>query len=104
MGRIRLAHRPSMTVAELLVPFLKLSNNLHAEALTKAMGTGQGRPGNWNDGIAVTPRATCATRGADGRGHPHRRLRGCRAATDSPRGAGDDVAKVRKEERLVAGR
>ncbi len=44
----------SMTLAELLVPFLKLSNNMHAEALTKAMGRAKGRPGNWPDGLAVT--------------------------------------------------
>ena len=35
-------------------PFLKLSNNLHAEALTKTMGTLDGRPGSWPDGLART--------------------------------------------------
>ncbi len=44
----------SMTLAQLLVPFLKLSNNMHAETLTKAMGRAAGRPGNWPDGLAVT--------------------------------------------------
>jgi D-alanyl-D-alanine carboxypeptidase/D-alanyl-D-alanine-endopeptidase (penicillin-binding protein 4) len=53
-GRILLGTDRSMTLANLLVPFLKLSNNLHAEALTKTMGRAQGRPGNWKDGIAVS--------------------------------------------------
>ena len=44
----------SVTLSELLVPFLKLSNNLHAETLTKVMGRAAGRPGNWTDGLAVT--------------------------------------------------
>jgi D-alanyl-D-alanine carboxypeptidase/D-alanyl-D-alanine-endopeptidase (penicillin-binding protein 4) len=44
----------SMTLSELLVPFLKLSNNMHAEMLTKTMGRAAGRPGNWKDGLAVT--------------------------------------------------
>ena len=44
----------SMTLANLLVPFMKLSNNMHAEALTKTMGTRTGRPGNWVDGLSYT--------------------------------------------------
>ncbi|HEY0238377.1 MAG TPA: D-alanyl-D-alanine carboxypeptidase/D-alanyl-D-alanine-endopeptidase [Friedmanniella sp.] len=52
--RTRVARDRSMTLSNLLVPFLKLSNNLHAETLTKTMGTLDGRPGNWPDGLSRT--------------------------------------------------
>lgn len=52
--RTRVARDRSITLAALLVPFLKLSNNLHAEALTKTMGTLDGRPGSWPGGLART--------------------------------------------------
>lgn len=42
----------SMTIGQLLTPFLKLSNNGHAEIITKTMGTRYGRAGNWTDGIS----------------------------------------------------
>ncbi|CAM5384554.1 hypothetical protein SALBM135S_06996 [Streptomyces alboniger] len=43
-----------MPVKDLMVPFMKLSNNMHAESLTKAMGhEATGRPGSWDDGIAA---------------------------------------------------
>ena len=52
--RTRVARDTSMTLSELLVPFLKLSNNLHAEALTKTLGTLDGKPGSWPAGLART--------------------------------------------------
>ncbi|WP_248958135.1 D-alanyl-D-alanine carboxypeptidase/D-alanyl-D-alanine endopeptidase [Sphaerisporangium perillae] len=48
------AERQSMPLGELLVPFLKLSNNMHAEILTKAMGRKVSGKGTWDAGLAVT--------------------------------------------------
>jgi D-alanyl-D-alanine carboxypeptidase/D-alanyl-D-alanine-endopeptidase (penicillin-binding protein 4) len=53
-ARVRLGLDRSITVAKLLVPFLKLSNNQHAEALTKAMGAQLRHSGSWSAGTAVT--------------------------------------------------
>jgi D-alanyl-D-alanine carboxypeptidase/D-alanyl-D-alanine-endopeptidase (penicillin-binding protein 4) len=53
-SRTRVARDTSMPLSDLLVPFLKLSNNMHAEALTKAMAAKSGRPGSWKAGVAVT--------------------------------------------------
>lgn len=52
-GTVLYTTRSSMTLGQLLVPFLKLSNNGHAEVITKTLGTRAGRPGNWADGIAL---------------------------------------------------
>lgn len=52
--RTRVARDRSITLSALLVPFLKLSNNPHADALTKTMGTLAGRPGSWPAGLART--------------------------------------------------
>jgi D-alanyl-D-alanine carboxypeptidase/D-alanyl-D-alanine-endopeptidase (penicillin-binding protein 4) len=53
-GRTVLATDTSMPLRQLLVPFLKLSNNMHAEALTKAMSRAEGGPGSWPDGLTHT--------------------------------------------------
>ncbi|WP_139142581.1 D-alanyl-D-alanine carboxypeptidase/D-alanyl-D-alanine-endopeptidase [Humibacillus sp. DSM 29435] len=52
-GTVLYTTRSSMTLGQLLVPFLKLSNNGHAEVITKTLGTRAGRAGNWADGTAL---------------------------------------------------
>jgi D-alanyl-D-alanine carboxypeptidase/D-alanyl-D-alanine-endopeptidase (penicillin-binding protein 4) len=42
-----------MTVGELMNPFLKLSNNMHAETLVKTMGAEAGKGGSWSAGLSV---------------------------------------------------
>ena len=54
----------SMTLRELMVPFLKLSNNGHAEAITKTLGRRYGRPGNWAHGTAVIRAYTASLGGS----------------------------------------
>ncbi|MGW1341602.1 D-alanyl-D-alanine carboxypeptidase/D-alanyl-D-alanine endopeptidase [Kribbella sp. NPDC002412] len=48
-----LARDESMTVGELMNPFLKLSNNMHAETLVKAMGAVAEASGSWPAGLGV---------------------------------------------------
>ncbi len=53
-GATTLAEHQSMPLSELLVPFLKLSNNIHAEILTKAMGRKVSGKGTWAAGLKVS--------------------------------------------------
>ena len=49
-----LATDTSMTLAKLMVPFMKLSNNMHAETLTKTIARKKtGKPGTWSAGTAA---------------------------------------------------
>ncbi len=63
-GTRALAGHQSMTLAELLIPFLKLSNNGHAEVLTKAIGRKVSGQGTWPAGLAAM-RTTIAAMGMD---------------------------------------
>lgn len=65
-GATTLATRDSMPLSQFLVPFLKLSNNLHAEILTKAMGRATAGQGSWTAGRNAIS-ATLAGFGVQGR-------------------------------------
>jgi len=52
-GATQLAARQSIPLHDLLTPFLKLSNNLHAEILVKAMGRARSNTGSWDAGVAA---------------------------------------------------
>lgn len=59
-----LATHQSMTLGEMLVPFLKLSNNGHAEVLVKAVGQKVSGQGTWSAGLAAM-RPVLAAMGMD---------------------------------------
>lgn len=96
-SRTRIGLDRSMTLSKLLVPFMKMSNNMHAETLTKAMGTKKGRAGNWSDGLSFTT-AYMTSLGAPMTGIVLKDGSGLtRANKITPRAMGVMLTKVRKE-------
>lgn len=63
-GATVVATHDSMTLQQLLTPFMKLSNNMHGEALVKTMGQEASGTGSWAAGLAVV-RAYAQSQGVD---------------------------------------
>ena len=59
-GATTVATDDSMPLREMLVPFLKLSNNIHAEVLVKAMGRKASGEGTWPAGLRAADTALTA--------------------------------------------